>query len=329
MKHGILLVNLGSPIECSRGAISKYLRQFLMDSRVIDIPFLKRWLLVNLIIVPTRSKKVLAEYKKIFTSKGSPLVQHGDELCSKLQKHLGEDYKVLLAMRYQEPSIKNELEKMRKAGVEQITIFPLFPQYASATTGSVHQEVLKSISQWHIIPNIRFVSSYHSDANYIKACAQKIKEQQGEEPIKHLVFSYHGLPQRQIDKTMLDALCKRNKNTKYNYQEACLQTSALIAEELGLENQNYSSCFQSRLGKEAWIKPYTSEHLLELIEKGKSEITICSPSFVADCLETTLEIGEQYKELFLGNGGKSFKLIESLNSDTKWVQTIAQIIKTS
>lgn len=328
MKKGILFVNLGTIDICNKKILSKYLREFLMDERVIDISYWKRWLLVNAIIVPFRTPKVIKEYQKLFTPEGSPLLIHSKKLALSVQENLGDNYVVELAMRYRNPSIQTALYRLQKQQVDEIIIFPLFPQYASATIGSIHQQVMKIISSWHVIPHIQFVSSFYQNPLYLNCYAESIKKHTNVCSNFHLLFSYHGIPQRHIEYTKQQGLGSEGGNhTNYNYQSACFHHSDLLAELLGIEKQNYTTCFQSRLGKDPWIQPYTADVIVNLAQNECQNLIVCAPSFVADCLETTLEIGEQYRDLFIAHGGKSFKLVESLNSTENWANTLAQMIR--
>lgn len=335
-KSGVLVVNLGTPNTYDKKDVAVYLREFLMDGRVIDIEYWKRWMLVNLIIVPFRAPKVAVEYKKLWLEKGSPLLVYGRELVEKLNQRFGDSVAVELAMRYQNPSIRAGLEKLRQASVERILIFPLFPQYASATTGSVAGKVMELVSGWNVIPNIQFINSYHDNTRYIGNFADKVGIDIGKHQPDHILFSYHGIPERHLDNMnecgavycdhCTDGSCKQGNKRPYCYRSACFETSRLIAEKLHLPEAKYTTSFQSRLGKDTWIMPYTDVTIETLAQKGIKNLLVVSPSFVADCLETTLEIGHQYKELFLKKGGSKFNFTESLNSDDAWVDTIYNLL---
>lgn len=337
-KTGLLVVNLGTPDAPEYGAVKRYLTEFLMDGRVIDIPFWRRFLLVNGIIAPFRSRKVAKEYKKLWTAHGSPLLTHGLVLVQKLLEKFDSspwDVEVELAMRYQNPSIQMALEKLRAKGVDEIIVFPLFPQYASATTGSVNQKVMEVVSQWQVIPSIQFLNSYHSHPEFINAFAAKVLHDVSKHQPDHVLFSYHGIPERHLDRIRSEAgycnsacNCRDGKYQQYCYRSACFHTSKLIAESIGLDQGSYSTSFQSRLGKDPWIKPYTDATIAELAGKGVKALLVVSPSFVADCLETTLEIGEEYRNLFLEKGGEKFNFTESLNVDNLWVEAVFNIIST-
>ncbi|WP_163707527.1 ferrochelatase [Mangrovibacterium lignilyticum] len=335
-KTGVLVVNLGTPNSYNKKDVGIYLREFLMDGRVIDIDTWKRWLLVNCIIVPFRAPKVAHEYKKLWLDKGSPLMVYGQELVGKLNKKFDNSVVVELAMRYQNPSIQSGLEKLRQANVEEIIIFPLFPQYASATTGSVAEKVMEIVSKWNVIPNIQFINSYHDDKQYIGNFADKLKTDIKKYSPDHILFSYHGIPERHLDNMNENGVvhcehcqgdtCKQGNKKRYCYRSACFETSRLIAEQLKLPKEKYTTSFQSRLGKDPWIKPYTDATIEKMAQTGTKNLLVLSPSFVADCLETTLEIGEQYKDLFKEKGGSDFHFTESLNADDAWVQTIYNLL---
>lgn len=335
-RTGILVVNLGTPNSFSKKDVGTYLREFLMDGRVIDIPYWKRWLLVNLIIVPFRAPKVSKEYQKLWLKDGSPLLVYGKELVKKLKGRFYGQIKVELAMRYQNPSIQNGLQKLREAQVDEILVFPLFPQYASATTGSVAEKVMEIVSTWNVIPSVQFINSYHDNKQYIQNFADKVREDTHQFKPDHVLFSYHGIPERHLDNMNEDGTkwCNHTENknahcnakNRYCYRSACFETSQLIAQNAGLAPEQYTTSFQSRLGKNPWIKPYTDATIEKLAQKGIKKLLVVSPSFVADCLETTLEIGEQYRELFMELGGTDFHFTESLNADDKWVETVYTIL---
>ncbi|MCU4164691.1 ferrochelatase [Carboxylicivirga caseinilyticus] len=338
-KTGVLLVNLGTPDSFSRKDVKKYLAEFLMDGRVIDIPYWKRFLLVRGIIAPFRSKKVSIEYEKLWLDNGSPLLVYGKELKEKVQNLFirnAANVEVELAMRYQSPSIESALNKLKHKSVDRIIVFPLFPQYASATIGSVAQKVMEIISKWEVIPSIDFINDYHEDSEYINAFAKKVSDDVIKYKPDHILFSYHGIPERHLENIQKQNsnLCswpecscsRKNEVKRYCYRSACFNTTRLIAERATLDMNTFTTSFQSRLGKSPWIKPYTDVTVEQLASKGIKNLLVVSPSFVADCLETTLEIGEQYKELFLEKGGEKFAFTESLNADNSWAEAIYNIL---
>lgn len=337
MKTGILLVNLGTPKSPSVRDVKNYLTEFLMDERVIDLPFIKRSLLVKGVIVPFRASKVAKEYKKLWLSEGSPLLVYGRSLKDKLNELFkNENTVVELAMRYQNPSIKQGLERLRESGAQQLIIFPLFPQYASATTGSVTAKVMEIIQKWNITPSIEFINSYHDHQYFINSFTKKVAKDLNQYRPDHVLFSYHGIPERHLINIQQEqgdncswpscGCGNRQVDRPYCYRSACFKTSELIAQELNLDPNQYSTSFQSRLGKDPWIKPYTDKTITYLAESGVKNLLVVSPSFVADCLETTLEIGEEYQDLFMNHGGLQFHFTESLNDDDEWAHSIYRII---
>lgn len=334
MKIGVLLVNLGTPDSPNTSDVRKYLRQFLMDGRVIDVPFLARWALVQLIIAPFRAPKSAKIYKEVWTEKGSPLLFHGVELEKLLQDSLGDKYVVKLAMRYQSPSIEAALNELKTKHLEKIIVLPLFPQYASASTGSVFEEVMRLLSKWQVIPQINIIDSFPTNAGMIKTYAEIGRKYIKDGNFEHFVFSYHGIPERHIrkgdctGKCLSETCCNQLEDwNRLCYKAQCYATSRLLAAELGLSDSQYNVCFQSRLGNDPWIKPYTDKVIVELVkEKGKKRILTFSPSFVADCLETNIEIGEEYKEIFEEAGGEHWQLVESLNTHPLWVETVKEMV---
>ena len=334
-KTGVLLVNLGTPDSPSVPDVRKYLREFLMDKRVIDIPFLSRWLLVNLIIAPFRAPKSAKIYKELWEDRGSPLMFHGLDLKEKLIQQLDSNYVVTLGMRYQSPSISSALDKLIAANVKKIIVLPLFPQYASATTGSVVEQVMDDIKGRLIIPEIDFISQYPDDEVMINTFAKLGRKYMDKIQYDKVVFSYHGLPERQIRKSSVDDYCQLNDTccstyhtkNQFCYRAQCFLTSRKLAGALQLSDDQYSVFFQSRLGKDPWIQPYAEDEIKRMAAEGIKKILIFSPAFTADCLETTLEVGEEFKELFIGEGGEEWQLVESLNSDDLWVESLKNMVE--
>ncbi len=330
MKKGILLINLGTPDSPSTKDVRKYLREFLMDERVIDLPFIPRWLLINLIIAPFRGPKSAEIYQELWTEKGSPLLFHGIELKENLQEILGAEYHVAFGMRYQKPSIQSALDELKKANVSEIKVIPLYPQYASSSTGSTIEKVMELIGKDLNIPPVSIVSSFCDLPELINAFAKNGKKYLDNEKYDHVVFSYHGLPERHLKKgdcnnhcfqieNCCDILSERNQLC---YRAQCVETTKLIAKELNLGHGDYTIAFQSRLetrARDPWIKPYSDLVLTDLAKNGAKKVLVFSPAFVADCLETTIEIGVEYQELFEEHGGEKIQLVESLNSDPNWI----------
>ncbi len=332
-RTGVLILNLGTPDAPTPGAVGRYLSEFLGDGRVIDIPYIPRKILVNGIISPTRRFKSSAEYKKVWTEKGSPLLLYTIELLEKLKDRFkGEDIEVEMAMRYQSPSMEEVLGRMQKANYDKLVIVPLYPQYASATTGSTIQKAMEIISKWYVIPEVSMVSQFYDDARYIDTIVE-IAKPFDLKAYDHILFSYHGLPERQVDKVYEDRKCSNhsceteiNEENKFCYKATCYATTRLLAEKLGLSEDEYTVCFQSRLDKK-WLRPFSDDVIKDLAEKGAKKLLFFSPAFVADCLETTVEIGEGYLEEFQEMGGESLDLVPSLNAHPMWVDCVEGLIR--
>lgn len=334
-KKGILLVNLGTPDSPAVSDVKKYLDQFLMDERVIDIPAFNRTLLVKGIIVPFRSPKTAKLYKEIWGENGSPLFYYSKLQAKMLQQRLGDSYHVELAMRYQSPSIASALANLKAGLVESIQVIPMFPQYASASTGSVMQLVMELVSKWPTVPPISFINSFHDNELMIKVFAENARKHNPEN-YDHVLFSFHGLPERQLLKCdhtgsyclkSSDCCQKLNDTNKYCYSAQGHDTARLIAKELNISKENYTVCFQSRLGKEPWVQPYTTDILKKLAAEGKKKLLVFSPAFVADCLETLYEITVEYHEEFRALGGEHVQLVESLNDSPVFIEALAGMIK--
>jgi len=328
---GVLLVNLGTPDSPKTGDVRSYLSQFLNDARVIDIPWLLRKILVNLIIVPFRAPKSAKVYKQLWTDEGSPLLFYTERVSNLLQASLGDSYHVEFAMRYKHPSIESVLERMRKRNFAKIIVVPLFPQYASSTTGSAMQRVMEVISRWYVIPEITLVSQYFNMDTFINGFVERGRQYDFDD-YDHILFSYHGLPERQVDKVYDDGLCsdrdcehELTEENKYCYKAACFATTRLIADKLGLPESRYTVCFQSRLDKK-WLKPFSDEVVEQKAKEGCKKLLVFSPAFTADCLETIIEIGDEYQEIFEEHGGEKVQLVESLNDHPLWVEALKEIV---
>ena len=331
IKTGVLLINLGTPDSPSVKDVRSYLSQFLNDPRVIDIPWLSRKMLVNLIIVPFRAPKSAKVYKKLWTPEGSPLLYYSEAVQKLLQETLGDEYEVHLAMRYKNPSIPDTLETMRRKNYDRIIVLPMFPQYASASTGSALDEVMRVVRKWWVIPEIRFISQYYDHPTFIDAVVERGRAHDLAE-YDHILFSYHGLPERQVDKVYDTGLCADHNceheltpDNKYCYKATCYATTRLIAQKLGITEERYTVCFQSRLDKK-WLKPFSDVVVEECAKKGMKKILVFSPAFTADCLETIIEIGEEYQEIFEEHGGEKVQLVESLNDHPMWIQCLKELV---
>ncbi len=331
-KIGVLLVNLGTPDSPSRKDVYKYLKEFLLDKRVIDIPWLQRNLLVRGIIAPLRSGESAKIYQQLWTDKGSPLKIYGETLRDGVQDSLGDDYVVRLAMRYQNPAIEKTLKELLTHNLEQIVVLPLFPQYASASTGSVHEEVMRILSKEMNVPQVKLINSFYEYEPMIDVFVDNARKFDIDS-YDHILFSYHGLPQRQIRKSdncnhcLKEGCCdEMSSKNRYCYSAHCYATTRALVSKLGLKEGTYTTCFQSRLGKDPWVQPYTSDILKIQAEKGTKRMLVFCPAFVADCLETTIEVSVEYQEEFEELGGEHIDLVESLNDHPKWIEGVKELI---
>ena len=331
-KPALLLVNLGTPDSPSYFDVFKYLREFLMDGRVIDVPAFFRFILVTLIICPFRSFSSGKIYKQLWDlSDGeSPLLKNTRELTNKLNQ-TQEKYNVFYAMRYQTPSIKNVLCEIQKSNPTDLIVFPLFPHYASATSGSVYAEITKQLSKEWVIPNFNFISQYYDHPAFIEAWIKTAQNYDLDEYDK-VLFSYHGLPKSQVNKVYQDMQCdgkncehEINDDNHYCYKATVYETSKLIADRLNIPREKYEVSFQSRLTNN-WLEPFSDDVLKSYPAKGIKKVLVFSPAFTADCLETIIEIGHEYKELFEESGGLKLDYVESLNFSDAWVQAIIEIV---
>ncbi len=331
---GIWLIQLGTPEAPTASALRPFLREFLMDKRVIDIPFIFRWILVNLIIVPFRASKSAAAYRKIWSTQGSPLRFHSVHLAEELQKKFSARAVVKLAMRYGSPSLQSIWSEFKKEKINKIIIMPLYPQYASASTGTVLEKINSILSKEKNPPQIAIIPPFYKEDFFIQSFVERAK-QFNLSNYDHILFSFHGIPERQItkiescrnhcfktpnccDKPVLEnALC---------YRHQCSETAKRIADKLSLPSEKWTLCFQSRLGRTPWIKPFTDQIILDLAQKGVKKVLVFSPSFVADCLETLEEIQVREAENFKAVGGQELTLVPSLNSEAFWVDRLSYTI---
>ena len=331
-------MQLGTPDAPSTPEVRRYLTEFLMDGRVMDIPYMGRSLLVKGVIVPKRAAKSAETYATIWDKEnGSPLMYYSMQQQKMLQEELGDEYHVELAMRYQNPSIESALQKMEGMFLDSIKVIPLFPQYASATTGSVIDKVMEIMRTWQYIPSVSFVSSYCEDDLMIETYAEHGRKHDIDS-FDHVLFSYHGLPVRQLGKVDPTGnlqcpssgcdTCKKETNP-FCYLSQCYATTRAIAAKLELPADKYSVCFQSRLGKTPWIEPYTSDTLHDLAHKGAKRLLVFSPAFVSDCIETLDEIQVEYAEEFKEMGGEEVAMVESLNENPRWIAALKGLVLTN
>ena len=336
MKTGVLLIQLGTPDSPSTSDVRTYLTEFLNDRRVIDIPWLARKILVNGIIVPFRAPKSAKIYKELWEhGKGkSPLLTHTQTVQKLVQERFNAtEVTIEMAMRYQNPSMDSVLERMRKVNYDQLIILPLFPQYASASSGSAIEKAMSIISKWWVIPEVKIISQFWDKDGYIDSIVDRAKSFDWKE-YDHVLFSYHGLPERQVDKVYdgsdlcSDQPCETEMNdeNKFCYKATSYATTRLIAEKLQIPEEKYTVCFQSRLDKK-WLTPFSDKIVEEWGKKGAKKLLVFSPAFVADCLETIIEIGGEYQEIFEEKGGEKVQLVPSSNDHPRFIDCLVSLIE--
>jgi protoporphyrin/coproporphyrin ferrochelatase len=331
MRTAIILANVGTPEAPKFRKVYTYLTQFLNDPRVIDIPWLIRKLLVNMIIIPFRVRNSTKLYKMLWTEKGSPLLYLTENLAGKLETILGQNHKVFVAMRYGKPALKDVVQQIQESKFDEVVIVPMFPQYASSTTGTATDEILKQISRWNVIPSIRFMGQFYDHPAYLDAFVKQVSKYNLDD-YDHFIFSYHGLPDRHVNKvhpnvSVHNCNCEATMpdHGAYCYKATCYETTRLLAERLKITKDKYTVAFQSRLDKN-WLTPFSDKLIVDLAKSGKKKMLVFAPSFVTDCLETIIEIGVEYEELFREHGGETLHLAESLNDSDVWVEGLKEMI---
>jgi protoporphyrin/coproporphyrin ferrochelatase len=315
---GILLSNLGTPDAPDAPALRRYLREFLWDPRVIELPRLLWWLILNLFVLTTRPAKSAALYRKVWWKEGSPLLvisyRQAAAIRETLHRELGTPVHVAVGMRYGNPSIQAALRELADKGCRRILVLPLYPQYAAVTTGSTFDAVSAELAGWRWVPEIRFINHYHDDPAYIRALAASLRDAWADGgPAEKLLFSFHGIPQRYF-----------LAGDPYFCQ--CHKLARLAAEELGLPKERWEVSFQSLFGKEEWIKPYTDKTLVAMAQSGIRSLDVVCPGFSADCLETLEEIDDQNREVFLHNGGERYRYIPALNDRPDHIRALCDLI---
>ncbi len=336
-KKGVLLINLGTPDSPSVKDVRRYLREFLMDKYVLDLPYLTRWFLVNVIIATFRGPKSAAIYQKLWTKNGSPLLYYGKKVTELLQNKLGENFTVLFAMRYQNPSINVILQEIKSNQITDLTVIPLYPQYASSSTKSSIEKVKEELLKINYAPKIKWIENFLSNEKFIETFAELGNNYWQTKQFDKVIFSYHGIPERHVLKDCNNGFCQLDNKCCSNYNETnrlcyraqCFETSRLIAKKMKLQEHEYLVTFQSRLEtrtRDPWLKPYTDIVIANLPQQGFRNVLCFSPSFVADCLETTIEVGEEFMEIFKRNGGNDWQLVESLNDHPLWISALEDLV---
>ncbi len=314
-KTGVLLVNLGTPDAPTPAALRSYLGEFLADYRVTEMPRWLWWFILHGVILRIRPRRAALKYQSVWTETGSPLLSISQAQTKALSLSLGEDFTVVLAMRYGNPSIAAGLENLRQANVRKIVILPLYPQYSGSTTGSTFDAVADVLKTWRIVPDLRFISHYYEQSAYIQALAIQIKNYWAKHgtPDK-LLFSFHGVPKRFVI-------------AGDPYFDHCKKTAELVAAEMNLADDKWEIVFQSRFGREEWLKPYTDHTLTALGNAGVNRIDVICPGFAADCLETLEEINQENRQIFFKAGGQIFNYIPALNDNNEHIQALALLVK--
>ena len=312
-KTGVLICNLGTPETYKTKDVRRFLRQFLSDGRVIEIPKIIWWFILNGIILTLRPSKSAKLYKSVWTKEGSPLLVLSKKLTEKLKTSVGDNCEVELAMRYGNPSMESALMSLKNKNCRKLIVIPMFPQYSGTTTGSIFDEVARVLSKWRWVPSLSFVNSYHDHPEYINALAGSLSNHIKNNSPQKIIFTYHGIP-------------KRNFDLGDPYQCYCQKTTRLVAEKLNLEDDTYITTFQSRFGPAEWLKPYTSDTMGELPLQEVKNVLVVAPAFSVDCLETIEEIDHENKEIFLKAGGEKFTYAPCLNDSSGQVNLLKAII---
>jgi ferrochelatase len=317
-KIGVLITNLGTPDAPKPKQLKTYLREFLSDPRVVEVPRVIWWCILNLVILNIRPRRSAKAYQTVWTERGSPLMFHTQDqataLSERLQTKYGKQVQVEFAMRYGSPSVDSVITKMLDSGVRKLVVLPLYPQYCASTSGSTFDAVAASLAKRRWMPELQFITHYHDNSAYIQAVADSIRAHWQNNPqAEKLVFSYHGIPKRYL----------MNGDP---YHCECHKTSRLIAENLGLHKDQYFTSFQSRFGREEWLTPYTDHSLKDFAAKGIKSVQVVCPGFSADCLETIEEIGIENRDYFLEAGGESYQYIPALNADSQHISALESVL---
>ncbi len=333
--RGLILLNLGTPDQAHPQQVKAYLKEFLMDPLVLDMNAFLRWILVNCLILPRRSVSSATAYQKVWTIRGSPLLFHLRDLAEKVQSDLGSSWRVKPAMRYGTPSVSSVWKEFRNEGINEVLVFPLYPQYSLAATESSIQKCRLQAKVDHPEARLSFVDPFYNHDLFIKSFVSTMRENLKDFSYDYLLFSFHGLPERHVKKTdktgshcleKIDCCSQLSNDNRDCYRAQCFASALLMAQSLGLKAEQYSVCFQSRLGRTPWIQPFTDHFYRELPKKGVRRLAVVCPSFVADCLETLEEVQIRGQEEFVQNGGVELRLVPSLNSSLLWVNAVTQIV---
>jgi len=333
---GVLLIQLGTPDSTEVSDVRRYLREFLSDPRVLDIPAPARALLLNAVILPFRPRRSAEQYEKIWTKEGSPLIIHTETLANELQAALGDGYRVAVGMRYQNPPISSAVARLVAANCDRIVILPLFPQYASASTGSALEAALGVVGELWNVPDVVTIGDFFAEPGFIRAVAVVARPHLEAFDPDHVILSYHGLPKKQVIKSdPTGAWCLNRSDccdqiveaNRYCYRAQCFATTRAVVAELGLDPSSVGTTFQSRLAGQKWIEPYTDVEVAALHEAGVRRLAVLTPSFTADCLETLEEIGIRLRKQWTELGGEDLLVVPCVNAEPVWVSAVADMVR--
>jgi ferrochelatase len=335
MSKAVLFLNLGTPSEPTARGLRDFYKYFFSDPFVFDFNPVGRWLLRNLIILPFRAPRVAEDYAKIWMEEGSPLKVYAERMQASVQDKFdaaGEEIVVLNGMAYSEPFITQSMAELEARGVREILLLPMFPQYSTATTASAFHTVKEAAKKWKQAPQLHFLDDLFQEPAFIRAWVSIIQQHLVKDDVDHVIFSYHGVPEKTINKADQAGVCEFGscceqitESNRLCYRMQCVQTTKAITRELGWDDNYWSMAFQSRFGPLPWIQPYLDEHMVHLLDQGNKRIAVVTPSFVSDCLETIFEIGVEYSEQFEEAGGESFQLVPNLNDDSSWFEAVYAI----
>lgn len=335
-RTGVLLIQVGTPASPETRDVRKYLREFLSDPRVLDMPKAARFLLLNAVILPFRPKKSAAAYRKIWTDEGSPLTLHTTALAARVQEQLGEDVRVRAAMRYQEPSVASQLDALVNDGCTRLVLMPMYPQHASASTGTSLANAFELIgARFNVLP-VATVPAFFDSPGFLDAQAGIARPLLDQFAPDHVLFSYHGLPEKQVRQSesvaghclgAADCCAAMSSANQFCYRAQSFATTRGLVKRLGLAEGSYSTSFQSRLKGQAWIQPHTDVVLPELAARGVRKLAVLTPSFLADCLETIEEIGIRAAEQWSQLGGEEFLRVPCVNATPEWADAVAALVR--
>lgn len=333
---GVLLMNIGTPNSPETKPVRKYLKEFLSDARVLDLPAPLRWMLLNLIILPTRPKKSAEAYRKVWGPRGSPLLYNSQDFAGGLADELGPGFRVELGMNYGNPNVSAAYRRLIEAGVEHIVVFPLYPQLAASSTGASLDAVYRLASQEWCPPALHVVEPFYNDEGFINSAVAEARPVVEQASPDHVLFSFHGLPERHIKKSdpsgkfclaSKDCCASIRPENRGCYRAQAYQTARRIADKLDLPAERWSVAFQSRLGRTPWIKPYTDDRLPELVKDGCKNVVVICAAFVADCLETLEEIGIRAQEDWVSDGGDKLTLVPAVNASPLWLTAASELVR--